>query len=112
MAAPSLPDDKTRFEAELEFVLCLANPRYLNFLAQREYFSDPTFVKFLEYLLYWKKPEYACHLKYPHCLFFLDMLQDSRFRKELARPDFAQFVEEQQLRHWLFYTQLRLPSQP
>ena len=35
----SLSDDTVRFQVELEFVQCLANPNYLNFLAQRGYFK-------------------------------------------------------------------------
>lgn len=32
-------DDTVRFQVELEFVQCLSNPNYLNFLAQRGYFK-------------------------------------------------------------------------
>lgn len=44
---------------ELEFVQCLANPSYLNWLAQNKYFTDPAFVKYLAYLQYWRRPEYS-----------------------------------------------------
>ena len=44
---------------ELEFVQCLANPAYLNWLAQNRYFDDPAFVKYLAYLQYWRRPEYS-----------------------------------------------------
>nr|CAD7205949.1 unnamed protein product [Timema douglasi] len=47
MATKSGPDrpetedqQRLRFQVELEFVQCLANPNYLNFLAQRGYFKD------------------------------------------------------------------------
>ncbi|KAF7396420.1 hypothetical protein HZH66_007282 [Vespula vulgaris] len=56
---------RLRFQVELEFVQCLANPNYLNFLAQRGYFKDTTFINYLKYLLYWKEPEYAKYLRYP-----------------------------------------------
>jgi mediator of RNA polymerase II transcription subunit 31 len=46
-------------QVELEFVQCLANPNYLNFLAQRGYFKENAFINYLKYLLYWKEPEYA-----------------------------------------------------
>ena len=36
---PNLADDRVRFQVELEFVQCLANPHYLNFLAQKGYFK-------------------------------------------------------------------------
>ncbi|XP_073874508.1 mediator of RNA polymerase II transcription subunit 31 isoform X2 [Macaca fascicularis] len=54
--------NRLRFQLELEFVQCLANPNYLNFLAQRGYFKDKAFVNYLKYLLYWKDPEYAKYL--------------------------------------------------
>ncbi|MEJ1273204.1 mediator complex subunit 31 [Cricetulus griseus] len=54
--------NRLRFQLELEFVQCLANPNYLNFLAQRGYFKDKAFVNYLKYLLYWKEPEYAKYL--------------------------------------------------
>lgn len=51
-SASSEMDEKTklRFQVELEFVQCLGNPNYLNFLAQRGYFKDPAFVNYLAYL--------------------------------------------------------------
>jgi hypothetical protein len=51
--------DKYRFELELEFVQCLANPEYLNWLAQTQHFQNPAFLAFLVYLQYWKTPEYS-----------------------------------------------------
>ncbi|NP_001154070.1 mediator of RNA polymerase II transcription subunit 31 [Oncorhynchus mykiss] len=50
---------RNRFQSELEFIQCLANPNYLNFLAQRGYLREKPFVNYLKYLLYWKEPEYA-----------------------------------------------------
>ena len=100
-------EDKERFEIELEFVQCLANPHYLNFLAQREYFADPAFINYLEYLLYWKESKYAKFLKYPQCLFFLELLQHEQFRKELVYPTCAKFIDEQQLLHWQYYSRKR-----
>ena len=66
----------TRFEAELEFVQCLASPAYLHCerslsracrpysstfadLAQNRYLEDEAFLGYLRYLLYWTRPEYA-----------------------------------------------------
>lgn len=95
----SLPDDTTRFSMELEFVQCLANPRYCHWLAQNEYFDDPAFIRFLEYLLYWQKPEYAKYIEYPHCLFFLDLLQEVKVRQEFRKPQYTEFVFQQQYFH-------------
>eukprot|EP00798_Chlamydomonas_sp_ICE-L_P030553 gene30553-35583_t len=51
--------EEQRFVIELEFINSLANPQYLNWLSQNKYLEDASFVAYLEYLLYWKKPEYA-----------------------------------------------------
>ncbi|CAG0900245.1 unnamed protein product [Darwinula stevensoni] len=99
---------KLRFQIELEFVQCLANPNYLNFLAQRGYFKDQAFVNYLKYLQYWKEPGYACFLKYPMCLHFLTLLQYETFRKELVSSQCAKFIDDQQLLHWQHYTRKRI----
>ncbi|XP_059381680.1 mediator of RNA polymerase II transcription subunit 31-like [Carassius carassius] len=96
-----------RFQLELEFVQCLANPNYLNFLAQRGYLREKPFVNYLKYLLYWKEPEYAKFLKYPHCLLMLELLQYEHFRKELVNAQCAKFIDEQQILHWQHYSQKR-----
>lgn len=54
--------DAKRFELELEFVQLLANPEYLTWLAQTEQLKDPALVKFLDYLQYWLRPEYAAYI--------------------------------------------------
>ncbi|CAK8680912.1 mediator of RNA polymerase II transcription subunit 31-like [Clavelina lepadiformis] len=116
---PNLADDRVRFQVELEFVQCLANPHYLNFLAQKGYFKEPNFVNYLKYLLYWKKPEYVKHIKYPHCMSMLELLQHEQFRVELANSPSVKFIENQLLLHWKHYIKNRtqedemelLPSQ-
>ncbi|KAK7483427.1 hypothetical protein BaRGS_00025367 [Batillaria attramentaria] len=99
---------RVRFQVELEFVQCLANPNYLNFLAQRGYFKDQNFVNYLKYLLYWKDPKYAKYLKYPQCLYMLDLLQYEHFRKELVSSPCAKFIDDQQLLHWQHYHRRRM----
>uniref|UniRef100_A0AAF5PKH0 tRNA:m(4)X modification enzyme TRM13 n=1 Tax=Wuchereria bancrofti TaxID=6293 RepID=A0AAF5PKH0_WUCBA len=89
-------EQKKRFEIECEFVQALANPHYLNFLAQRGYFKEPYFINYLKYLLYWKRPEYARALKYPQCLHFLEAVQSSAFREAITCTANAKFIEEQQ----------------
>ncbi|XP_010720261.1 mediator of RNA polymerase II transcription subunit 31 isoform X1 [Meleagris gallopavo] len=109
-----LADDtgnRLRFQLELEFVQCLANPNYLNFLAQRGYFKDKAFVNYLKYLLYWKEPEYAKYLKYPQCLHMLELLQYEHFRKELVNAQCAKFIDEQQILHWQHYSRKRMRLQ-
>lgn len=51
--------NKHRFELELEFVQSLANPHYLQALAEQNILEDPAFVLYLDYLRYWSEPEYA-----------------------------------------------------
>eukprot|EP00884_Botryococcus_braunii_P006847 jgi/Botrbrau1/16163/Bobra.0272s0001.1 len=83
--ASEVSNDRDRFLLELEFVQCLANPGYINWLAQNRYFDDSRFINYLKYLLYWKQPEYSRFIIYPHCLFFLDLLQSKDFRTVMAR---------------------------
>ncbi|KAI7830217.1 SOH1-domain-containing protein [Gamsiella multidivaricata] len=91
-----------RFQIELEFVQCLANPWYLHHLAQQQYFNQDTFVRYLDYLQYFRKPEYAKYIIYPHCLHFLTLLQHKSFRDHLAKQDTATFVHERQYYHWQY----------
>lgn len=54
--------DEDRFQMELEFVQCLANPEYLTWLAQTHDIESPKFLAFLDYLQYWRRPEYSHHI--------------------------------------------------
>eukprot|EP00877_Chromochloris_zofingiensis_P011547 jgi/Chrzof1/6646/Cz19g04060.t1 len=101
-------DDKTRFTLELEFMQCLANPKYLNWLAQNQYFEDPAFIQYLEYLNYWRQPEYVKYIKYPHCLFMLQMLQSDQFTKAIAAPAVADNIHTQQYYFWQHYRNNRI----
>mmetsp|Transcript_53965 Transcript_53965/g.127427 ORF Transcript_53965/g.127427 Transcript_53965/m.127427 type:complete len:121 (-) Transcript_53965:48-410(-) len=103
-AAPPTDDeaDRKRFITELEFVQCLGNPRYLGFLAQQGLMDDKSFIAYVEYLSYWKTPPYAKFIFYPHCLFFLDMLQKKEFRDAVKAPDYVEYIWEQQFYHWLW----------
>lgn len=53
---------RDRFMLELEFVQCLADAGYLNFLAQRGHLDDPAFLRFLRYLKYWQKRPYCSYI--------------------------------------------------
>lgn len=57
--AEARAENRYRFELELEFVQSLANPHYLQALAQENIMDDPSFILYLEYLKYWSEPEYA-----------------------------------------------------
>ncbi|KAF8563855.1 hypothetical protein P879_09992 [Paragonimus westermani] len=105
--ALSLDDSRTRFQIELEFVQCLANPSYLNFLAQQGCFEKPAFVNYLQYLRYWKEPAYSRYLIYPFCLHILDLLQSAEFRSELARGHVCRYIDDQILLHWQHYMRKR-----
>lgn len=100
-SAEELPSN--RFELELEFVQCLASPAYLHHLATTGVLTEPSFLEFLEYLQYWRKPEYSKLISYPHCLFFLDQLINNPvFRRELANVSFRNFIHEQQFYSWQY----------
>lgn len=102
-APPSEELPENRFELELEFVQCLASPAYLHHLATTGILSESSFMQFLEYLQYWKRPEYARLIQYPHCLFFLDQLINNPvFRRELANMSFRNFIHEQQFYSWQY----------
>uniref|UniRef100_A0A7S1XCN2 Mediator of RNA polymerase II transcription subunit 31 n=1 Tax=Compsopogon caeruleus TaxID=31354 RepID=A0A7S1XCN2_9RHOD len=86
-----------RFETELEFVQCLASPAYIHWLAQNRYFDDDSFLAYLNYLQYWRTQEYAKFIVFPHCLYFLRLLQQESFREAMKRNDYMLFVHQQQV---------------
>ena len=93
--------EEERLYCDLEFVQNLCNARYLNYLAQNQYFKDEKFLNYLKYLQYWKQPEYTQLLRFPHSLAFLDaLIHNAEFRDELAKPTFANYVHQQQGLHW------------
>ena len=112
--------ERTRFIAELEFVQCLANPNYICFLAQHEYFKKPEFINYIKYLevntqsyratrrpifqifeklnykiQYWREPKYARLIRYPTCLRFLELIQDKHFREAISVRRTAKEIEDQ-----------------
>lgn len=95
-----MDDLPTRWEVELEFVQSLANIQYVNFLAQSEYFSDPAFVAYLKYLLYWKDEKYSQYLVYPNCLHILTLLQNEQFRKDVINPEFMNALMNDMVKRW------------
>lgn len=100
-------EERKRFQIELEFVQSLANPNYLNFLAQRGYFRQQTFLNYLKYLLYWKEPDYVKYIMYPQCLSLLELLQHEQFLKEIVNAQCSKFIDEQLLLIWSTYKKKR-----
>ncbi|WPK25188.1 hypothetical protein PUMCH_002492 [Australozyma saopauloensis] len=95
-----MDDLPTRWEVELEFVQSLANIQYVNYLAQSEYFNDPTFIAYLEYLMYWKDEKYSRYLVYPNCLHILTLLQSEEFRKSVVNPEFMNALMNDMVKRW------------
>jgi len=77
-------------------------------LAQNRYFEKPEFVSYLKYLDYWRRPEYACYIIYPHCLYFLELLQSKDFRSNMASGNAKELLHTQQLYFYQHYRNNRL----
>ncbi|CAL6068523.1 SOH1_family protein [Hexamita inflata] len=78
----TLPDDKTRFECELDFVTMLGDSKFVQYL-QKYYFDDEYFVDWIKYLQYFRQPPYVRFVKNPISLFYLENLQHLQFRQHL-----------------------------
>ncbi|KAL6008326.1 hypothetical protein ACLOJK_033835 [Asimina triloba] len=78
------------------------------YLAQNRYFEDESFIGYLKYLQYWHRPEYIRFIMYPHCLFFLELLQNSNFRNAMAHPGSKELAHRQQFFFWKSYRNNRL----
>ena len=95
--------DLVRFEVELEFVQCLANPFYIHHLAAQGPMDDARFVAYLGYLhAYWSTPAYARFITFPHALEYLRLLQDPAFRETCKSAEFCRDMQNQQWAHWQF----------
>ncbi|UTT88664.1 hypothetical protein NDA17_004371 [Ustilago hordei] len=93
--------NQTSFSRDLEFLSSLANPYYLNHLAQSGVLSSPAFKRYLKYLDYFRNPKYVKYLQYPQALHFLDLLQnEEEFRMALRDPGFVGEVMAKQIGHW------------
>ncbi|THH09221.1 hypothetical protein EW145_g2172 [Phellinidium pouzarii] len=102
--------NRARFELELEFIQALANPFYLQSLAQQNVLSQPTFVNFLEYLLYWKEKDYARFIHYPHALHHLELLQNAQFRSEIGKDEWREYLNQKQFDHWRTWREFEVPN--
>ncbi|WVW85075.1 hypothetical protein I302_107111 [Kwoniella bestiolae CBS 10118] len=92
-------DNLIRFQAELEFIQCLSNPQYLHSLSTQGYFTKKTFINYLKYLEYWRKPEYVKFIVYPTSLIYLTLLQSELFRERLADPGFINELMRVGIKH-------------
>ena len=70
-----LPDDKTRFECELDFVCMLSQTDFVRYLIDK-YKDDDAFIEWMKYLQYWRKSPYIRYVINPLSLFYLEKLQD------------------------------------
>ena len=97
-------DERVRFEIELEYVQCLANPDYIQHLAQIGTLDDLKFIQYLQYLQEtWTQPEYSRYLTFPHCLTYLRLLQESSFRQLAKEPRFMADVKYQRDLHFFHH---------
>ncbi|KAF2176457.1 SOH1-domain-containing protein [Zopfia rhizophila CBS 207.26] len=105
MASTSTSDEPhyggyTRFELELEFVQCLANPAYLHYLATQKMFDKADFVAYLGYLQYFKQPKYSKYLQHPGpTLRTLELLQQERFRQATLDPHLVHMMTMEGLKN-------------
>ncbi|KAK7205545.1 mediator of RNA polymerase II transcription subunit 31 [Myxozyma melibiosi] len=108
----TLSGPPTRFEIELDFVQSLANPHYVNFLAQNGYLEDERFINYLDYLEYWRQPSYATYIVYPNCLHMLTLLKQERFRQDIKHMDMAQMLMDDMFAKWLGMGRYKPPETP
>jgi mediator of RNA polymerase II transcription subunit 31 len=95
-------EDLYRFFQEAEFVQALANIDYVLWLANEGCFTDPAFVNFLEYLLYFRIPEFSIHLSFPRGVQILELLVVPAVRQLLIEEPmtFRRIVADQLWSSW------------
>lgn len=100
--SPAKLANQIRFETELEFVQCLANPHYLASLATQGLLAQPNFIAYLKYLTYWLDVDkgFGRFIVYPHALHHLALLQQPSFREALKDPELRMRLEREQYEHW------------
>jgi mediator of RNA polymerase II transcription subunit 31 len=114
--SPKSPTEEAlRFEVELEFVQCLANPDYIQHLSHQGTLEEPNFIKYLAYLhATWTQPDYSKFLTFPHCLAYLRLLQEPTFRQMANDPRFMTDVKYQRDLHFFHHKTAEVvdPSNP
>jgi mediator of RNA polymerase II transcription subunit 31 len=91
---------------ELEFLQCLANPDYVQWLAAQGYLEDSAFLDFLKYLRYWRKPPHIYHVVYPQGLRMLEMLLDPSVRCRMHLLDARALLMTQMMGKWAASTEV------
>ena len=60
-----------------------------------QYFDNPAFIAYLEYLEYFRQPEYTKMLTYPsYSLKALELVKSPAFRRDIVNPFFARTLAE------------------
>ncbi|SCO94199.1 mediator complex subunit 31, putative [Plasmodium malariae] len=96
-------ENRLRFECELEFVQSLSNMDYIKHLYDNKYFNDKNFLNYLKYLNYWRSKPYIFYIRFPICLYVLEILNDSKINEYLKNSNsFSNFIYYLKL-HWLFF---------
>jgi mediator of RNA polymerase II transcription subunit 31 len=117
--AITVPSDEDRFYMDLEFLQCLTNAKYLNFLATEGYFELESFMNYLRHLQYWKDEKYMTFITYPQSLVILDTLineEHREFRDLLKDPKFVEYFHTDQGLRWegrdvdTYYAELAAPA--
>ena len=62
--------------------------------------KDTTFLHYVQYLQYWRKPNYSIFITHPNALYFLEMLQEESFRKMVGNPLMVDELHNKQFYHW------------
>ena len=103
-----MTQQEDRFSVELEFLCCLANPRFLIHLSQSDYLNDGKFIKYLEYLSYFENEPYRKFVNYPHAFYFRKALLSKEFR-DLINADFLNnYVNAKQYFYYMNQSYKRL----
>jgi SOH1 len=83
MSILTLPNERSRFIQDLEFVQMIANMDYLIWLAKKGFLTNHLFINYLQHLRYLEDPNYAHFLLFPQSLAVLQMLLDVNVRESL-----------------------------
>lgn len=97
-----------RFQLELEFVMLLCNPLYLQHLSHSKSTTNPPvpllqckeFINYLKYLQYFNEPVYAKYVEFPYALEILQLMQNAGFRGVCGDVESVRRIHERQFGNW------------